>query len=642
MKIFAKISIILSLVAISIVFTNAFRRINNFKNGTVAAATVNYLQLVDNFEQTSDGLFNLTPTGYVNDYQNLFTQEQRDTLEKMMSEYEKKTSIEFCLVTYWIEPEEYSEDQIFDLGTKWGVGKSTLDNGFLMFLSYSNEPGQSNYFNATGRGLDAFLPDATVNKFNYSYLLPKFKTHSIDEIFEGYKEFIIACQEKLGDEGYDMLVKNKEIRDAEIKEKAAAFFRGLLEVLFVGAVLFAIGFLIYLQIKKRKKFLKLKNEIIKTIDDINKLKVSLNGGKELPFGVKNKHQMVIARLSEGTFDKVTKKMVTEDNKMSMKNIYNGLLDYKTTIDSINNSVSTIKKTESFVKDTFKKSHSYCDGPLKSELLTILSYIDSTKFEKMIDDDFNMEKRYKLMNIESNLENKVNSFMSKVNKIDSITTDYKNVNSKLKELEKSNMDYIRKRNILSGAKIGNKFNSLVNIKFDESVNDITSNITDSMSSLESDDLNSALNTYGKYVTGVAVLVAAFSAVDSLYSKYEESVKYIKDNKSKIDDLVSKVESKSHKSGVNHSHKKDFSDSKSDIKKFDDAMNVDVILAATLLISILKNLKNVYEKMKSAISSYESRNSYRSSSSSSSSYRSSGSSFGGFGGGSFGGGGAGGKF
>lgn len=591
-----------------------------------------------------EGLFNLTPTGYVNDYQNLFTSEQKDTLEKMMSEYEKKTSIEFCLVTYWIEPEEYSESDVFNLGTKWGVGKSTLDNGFLMFLSYSNEPGKSNYFNATGRDLESFLPDAIVNKFNYYYLLPKFKTHSIDEIFEGYKEFILACQEKLGDEGYDMLVKNKEIRDAEIKAKVAAFFRGLLEVLFVGAVLFAIGFLIYLQIKKRKKFLKLKNEIIKTIDDINKLKVSLNDGKELPSesGILTVHQKTIRNLSKDTLDKVTKKMVTEDNKMSMKNIYNGLLDYKTTIDSINNSVSTIKKTESFVKDTFKKSYSYCDGNLKSELLTILSYIDSTKFEKMVDDDFNMQKKYKLANIESNLENRVNSFMSKINKIDSITTDYKNVNSKLKELEKSNMDYVRKRNILAGAKIGNKFNSLVNIKFDESISELQSNITDSMSSLESDDLNSALNKYGKYVTGVTVLVAAFSAVDSLYSKYEESVKYIKDNKSKIDELVSKVESKSHKSGVNHSHRSKFSDSKSDVEKFNKLEGVDVILAATLLATILSNLESIYRKMKSAISSYESRNSYSSYSSSSSSYRSSGSSFGGFGGGSFGGGGAGGKF
>lgn len=655
MKNLAKISIILSLIAISIIFANAFRKINNFKNGTVSAATVNYSQLVDNSDnyQTSDGLMNLRPTGYVNDYQKLFTPEQRDTLEKMMSEYEMKTSIEFCLVTYWIEPEEYSEFDVFDLGTKWGVGKEGLDNGFLMFLSYSDEAGKSNYFNATGRGLEPFLPDATVNRLNSYILLPKFKTHSTDEIFEGYKEYIIACQEKLGDDGYDMLVENKRIRDEEIKAKTKAFFTGLLKVLFVLVIVFAIGFLIYVRIQKRKKFLRLKSEINRIISDINKLRISLNDGKELPNYPPEEqsklttHQKTIINLSKDIYlgtdiIKVTKKMVTEESRKDMQEIYNNLLDYKTTINSIKSSVENIKKYETDVQTYLNDNYPYCVDYLKNELNDISNFVGSKQVEKMLNDDFNMEKRYKLMNIESSLENKLNTFLNKTAKINTIVLDYKNINNKLNDLNNKYSVYVKKKNILAGAKIGKRYDSLVNLKFDKLTVNVLENITDSMNDLESGYLKGAFDKYGEYVTNLAIIGGAFDSVNSLYNTYEKSVNYIKNNKSKISGLVSKVESKSHKSGVSHSQRSDFSNSKSDISKFSKLENVDVILAATLLATILSNLSSIYSKMKSSISSYE----YSSSRSTYSSTRigggGGGGGFGGFGGGSFGGGGAGGSF
>ena len=51
------------------------------------------------FSVKSQDLFNLKPTGYVNDYEKVFTPEQDSTLEKFLSNYEKLTSIEICVAT---------------------------------------------------------------------------------------------------------------------------------------------------------------------------------------------------------------------------------------------------------------------------------------------------------------------------------------------------------------------------------------------------------------------------------------------------------------------------------------------------------------------------------------------------------------
>jgi hypothetical protein len=488
--------------------------------------------------------------------------------------------------------------------------------------------------------LEPFLPDATVNKYNYNYLLPRFKTHSIDEIYQGYKEYIIACQEKLGDEGYDMLVENKRIRDAEIKAKTKAFFMFLLKVLIVGLFLFIISFLIYLQVKKRKKYLKLKSNINNTISNIENLKVSLSifGG--------DVNKKVINEITENTLSKVTKKDVKEETLTNMNSIYRDLLDYKTTINTIKGSIENINKYKSDLKEYLKNNYPYCSNYLKAELIDVMSFVDSKKVEKMGEDDFNMDKRYKLSSIESTLNRKLNTFLDKVASIETIVRDNKNIQTKMKALNDKHNQYIERKNILAGAKIGKRYNSLVNLDYHKLISDLQIDITESFVLLEDGDYKNAMTKYSNYVTNLAVIDGAFNSVDNLYNKYQESLRYIERHKSEINTMLNKVKGKLNKSGVKHSHKKSYSDSKNDVDKFEKMRSVDVILAASLLATIISSLNSVYRKVKSAISDYEysqRRSSYSSSSSSyGSSYGRSGGSFGGFGGGSFGGGGAGGSF
>ena len=581
--------------------------------------------------QSLDSLKNVLPTGYVNDYQNLLTPEQKDTLERMMSDYEKKTSIEFCLVTYYINPENYFSGDVIKLAEKWGVGKDNLNNGFLMFLSFSNEKGKSNYFNATGYGLEPFLPDGKLNQLE-SEIYPN--TLYQGNIYEAYKQYIKACQEVLGDDGYDMLVKNKEIEDAKTKAAVKAFFTGLFQLVLILLVLSGIGYIIYLRYKKRKEFLQLKSEIENIINKINSLRSKFS----------NIHQSTVDKICNNVLVKVTNKLVTNETKNSMNYIYNQLLDYRQVVNTIDNTLDDIKKSMTDIELYSNNNYPYCAEYLRSELKEInkMFELKSINYKST---DYNRTRMNSLVGFQTSLDGKIRNFLSKSNKIYSIVNDYNNINKKIDELKTSYIEYNKKKTILSSAKIGKRYNSLVNIDFEDHILKLKNNILTSKEYLNKGDFEKANLDYATYITTLAVITGAFGSVDSLYSEYNNSVSKINREKSKLDSLISDVDNKINRSGVSYSRKSTYSSIKDDISKYNKLKDIDVIAASLLLGTIISNLDDVYYKIKSDISDYN-RPSYSSSSSSysssSSSYSSGGSSFGGFGGGSFGGGGSGGSF
>ena len=119
-----------------------------------------FLLFVTFFSVKSQDLMNLRPTGFVNDYEQIFSVDQKDELENMLFNYAKTTTAEICVVT--------SEDfpagdhiEATNLFNKWGLGSKELKNGLLIILSKS----QRKYSIVTGYGLEEFLPDATLNAF---------------------------------------------------------------------------------------------------------------------------------------------------------------------------------------------------------------------------------------------------------------------------------------------------------------------------------------------------------------------------------------------------------------------------------------------------------------------------------------------
>jgi uncharacterized protein len=577
-----------------------------------------------------DALGDVKPTGYVNDFQNLFTPEQKDTLEKMMSDYEKKTSIEFCLVTYYIDPDYYTENDVSRLSEKWGVGKKELNNGFMMFLSFSNEKGKSNYFNATGYGLESVLPDGLLSNIE-SKIFPNQASSKEDvelftsNIYNAYKKYIKTCQDEIGYEGYDMLAKQKEIKDEKEKAETKAFFGNLFRILLLLLFLSGVGYLIYLQYKKRQQFLELKRKINMLLLNIENLRDKFD---TLPEEIQIIYNTKI--------DKLTNKLVNDDTYNNLNYIYNILLDYRQTINNINSSLETIKNYKSDIQKYLNQNYPYCDKYLKNELNKI---IPDSKINELESGEYSKKRMNMLKGVATTLDNKLNIFLNKTVKIKNILSDKQNFNNKIDDLKKSYSDYIKKKTILSTVKIGNRYNSLVNVDFDNKLLLLNTYITDSFNYLENSDYDQAVTSYGNYITTLSVINSSFSAVDNLYNEYNRSVEYLKNKKYDLRNSISDIDNKINNSGVSYSRKSTYDSLKSDISRCKREEDYDVILAAASLNTILINLDGVYSSINSDISSYNysQQSTYYSPSPSTTN-----SDFGGFGGGSFGGGGSGGSF
>ena len=110
--------------------------------------------------------------GYVNDYENVFTNEQISELENIIRDYEKKTTNEICVVSLKsIEP--YNDISLYatELANNWGIGKSEKDNGLIILFSKSLRSIRI----STGYGTEKILTDEKCKKIIDEIIIPEFK-----------------------------------------------------------------------------------------------------------------------------------------------------------------------------------------------------------------------------------------------------------------------------------------------------------------------------------------------------------------------------------------------------------------------------------------------------------------------------------
>lgn len=78
------------------------------------------------------------PIGYVSDFENLFTVQQINELEKRLSEYEINTKRKIAVVTVdSIEPYQNISEFTLDLANEWGVLGGDPNNSVIILLSKS-------------------------------------------------------------------------------------------------------------------------------------------------------------------------------------------------------------------------------------------------------------------------------------------------------------------------------------------------------------------------------------------------------------------------------------------------------------------------------------------------------------------------
>ncbi|MCK9415997.1 TPM domain-containing protein [Candidatus Dojkabacteria bacterium] len=171
------------------------------------------------------------PNGYVSDYENLFTSEQKQELINILTDYEKTTTIEIAVLTV----SDYGDD-IFDFAqetaTKWGIGKDSTNNGLLIVISKNHKKWRFQ----TGYGLEGYLPDGWLKGIGDETAEEYFKK---DNFYEGTINIINECKtriEKDGGYNYD----NNELLSAKHKKQTKDIITWIVIIIVIIIILCVI------------------------------------------------------------------------------------------------------------------------------------------------------------------------------------------------------------------------------------------------------------------------------------------------------------------------------------------------------------------------------------------------------------------
>ena len=96
-----------------------------------------------------------TPTGFVNDYTNTLTTEQKQSLEQKLSDFEKQTTNEISVVIIKNLDGDTIENFAVKLFEDWKIGKKANDNGVLLLISMQDKKMRIE----TGYGMEPYIVD---------------------------------------------------------------------------------------------------------------------------------------------------------------------------------------------------------------------------------------------------------------------------------------------------------------------------------------------------------------------------------------------------------------------------------------------------------------------------------------------------
>ncbi|MEW5803570.1 MAG: TPM domain-containing protein [bacterium] len=111
------------------------------------------------------------PTGYVNDFAELLSPQEEETLTRYIRELQEKTTAEVAVVTLdSVAPHDINLYAV-KLFEKWGIGVRGKDNGALILLALKEHEVRIE----VGYGLEGRLPDGLAGEIIRRYMISAFK-----------------------------------------------------------------------------------------------------------------------------------------------------------------------------------------------------------------------------------------------------------------------------------------------------------------------------------------------------------------------------------------------------------------------------------------------------------------------------------
>ncbi|MNS91879.1 hypothetical protein D3C72_1259910 [compost metagenome] len=127
------------------------------------------------------------PINFVSDYENLFKDSEEKELNKIISDFEGKTTVEIAVIT--VDATMVSKDDLdgyaLKVAQKWGLGKPEKDNGVIILLSL----GHRTLIMRGGSGIANRLNNTQINEIVASKATPQLKSGAY---FLGIKDSVLA------------------------------------------------------------------------------------------------------------------------------------------------------------------------------------------------------------------------------------------------------------------------------------------------------------------------------------------------------------------------------------------------------------------------------------------------------------------
>lgn len=140
-------------------------------------------------------------TGFVNDFAEIISTEQKIQLETTLSNFQKQTGNEIAIVTVNSLDGDVVQVYANKLFNEWGIGDEDKDNGLLIL----HAPNERQVWIEVGYGLEPYITDAKASSVYRNILSPEFKK---GDYFAGYSQAIEAIIATIGGE-VDAIPKEK-------------------------------------------------------------------------------------------------------------------------------------------------------------------------------------------------------------------------------------------------------------------------------------------------------------------------------------------------------------------------------------------------------------------------------------------------
>lgn len=116
-------------------------------------------------------VFAYSPQGFVSDFSNILTSEQKSILEEKLSNFEKTSSNEISVVIVPSLDGDYIEHYATKLFEEWGIGKKDTDNGVLLLVALQERKLRIE----VGYGLEPYITDSKADSIIRNEITPEFK-----------------------------------------------------------------------------------------------------------------------------------------------------------------------------------------------------------------------------------------------------------------------------------------------------------------------------------------------------------------------------------------------------------------------------------------------------------------------------------